>query len=259
MKYPGSKKKLSRLIIPEIFKSDTKSKIYIEPFLGGFNMIESILKLGIDFDQIILNDQNKYLISMYQALKDGWIPEDYYTREFHSEVRNNKSKYPDYLVGYLGFACSYNGIFFGGFVGKYITKNGKFRNYQDEAKRSLLRIVPHLKKSNLILLNRSYETLDIPSIQDVIIYCDPPYKDSDLYHKRSSDEVLKFDHDRFYKWCRLMALKDNVELYLSERVAPKEFLTIREFNIFINQLKHSQNIKGEILNEKLFTLMRELL
>jgi len=67
----GSKRRLQKDIGPIINKmiKDNDIKTYIEPFVGGANMMEVI-----ECDTRIGNDSNKYLIAMWQRLLAGWKP-----------------------------------------------------------------------------------------------------------------------------------------------------------------------------------------
>lgn len=72
MKYMGSKARLSKDLAPIINKiiSDNDITTYIEPFVGGANMIQNIncnRKIGLD--------SNIYLIAMWNALLSGWSPQ----------------------------------------------------------------------------------------------------------------------------------------------------------------------------------------
>ena len=71
MVYQGSKARLSKDLAPIINKliSDNNIEVYVEPFVGGANMIQHIV-----CDRRIGNDYNKYLIAMFQRLQAGWIP-----------------------------------------------------------------------------------------------------------------------------------------------------------------------------------------
>jgi len=67
----GSKARIAKHIAPIINKyiSDNQIKTYVEPFVGGANMIEHIEcenKYGLD--------SNKYLIEFLKAIQSGWNP-----------------------------------------------------------------------------------------------------------------------------------------------------------------------------------------
>lgn len=71
MVYMGSKARIAKHIAPIINKLITDNEItkYVEPFVGGANMIEYI-----KCETRIGNDSNKYLIAMWQRLQAGWKP-----------------------------------------------------------------------------------------------------------------------------------------------------------------------------------------
>ena len=66
IKYLGSKSKLSKQIVPIIQECIDKNKVttYIEPFVGGANIIDKI-----KCDNRIGSDINKYLIALFQNIK----------------------------------------------------------------------------------------------------------------------------------------------------------------------------------------------
>ena len=102
MKYMGSKARFSKEILPIILKDRRLEQWYVEPFAGGMNSI-----CGVEGNRVA-NDIHYYLIEMQKKLTDGWIPEKI-SKEDYIEVRNNREKYPPYLVGWIGFNCSYSG------------------------------------------------------------------------------------------------------------------------------------------------------
>lgn len=59
---------------------------------------------------------------------------------------------------------------------------------------------------NLIVLNKSYSDVEINTpVNETVIYCDPPYKNTEKYH-------LNFNHDDFNLWFKNLKYK----AYLSE-------------------------------------------
>ena len=101
MQYIGSKRRISKHLLPHMLNdSRPAGQWWVEPFVGGANMIDKIdgLRLGSDI--------NPYLIAMLKAVGRGWDPPTDVSREFYNQVRDNKDKYPPELVGFLGFGCS---------------------------------------------------------------------------------------------------------------------------------------------------------
>lgn len=70
MKYLGSKNKISKYILPLILQN-MNNRPYVEPFVGGANLIDKI-----NNRRRIGNDNNKYLIALFKALQNGYIPPD---------------------------------------------------------------------------------------------------------------------------------------------------------------------------------------
>jgi len=234
MKYMGSKNRISKEILPIILKDRKDKQFYIEPFCGGCNIID---KVNDEF--CIANDFNKYLIAMFIKLQSGWIPFKEVSKDMYNKTRDNKDLYPNWLIGYVGFNCSYSGKWFGGYAGKTKTKEG-IRDYQAEAFRNIMNQVKKLTKVQFI--SGSYDEVEYPN--NSIIYCDPPYESTTKYKDN-------FNHKKFWQWCRDMTNKGHV-VFISEYNAPEDFECIWE-----KQLKSSLSANGKsggnkISTEKLF-------
>ncbi len=83
----------------------------------------------------------------------------------------------------------------------------------------------------------------VPIEQDSVIYCDPPYHNTDGY-------LGKFNHERFYEWCR----KQKELTVISEYEMPGDFYCIaaKEKNVLI-----CGGGKGVTTVEKLFIPMHQ--
>lgn len=213
MKYMGSKSRIAKDIVPIIQNEiDCNNiKTYIEPFVGGGNVIDKIRcenKIG--------SDKHKYLIAMFTNLDLIETLPEYISKEHYSNVRecyNNQSdKYPDWYIGAVGFLASYNAKFFGGWAGIVHTKAGTDRNYYDEAKRNLLKQIPNLKDVSFSCCDYKEYT----GYKDCLFYLDIPYKDTTSYTMNKA-----FNHDEFWDWCRELS-KDNIVM-ISEHIAPDDF------------------------------------
>ena len=144
MKYMGSKSRIAKDIVPIIQKciDDNNIETYVEPFVGGANVIDKI-----NCKNKIGNDLNKYLIGLLNYVSnDGELLQEV-SRELYSEVRSNYLKennnYEDWYVGNIGFLASYNGRWFdGGYAkpGYEKTKTGtRYRDYYKEGLNNLLK------------------------------------------------------------------------------------------------------------------------
>ena len=241
MKYMGSKSKIAKDILPIIHKRITDYNLnkYIEPFVGGANIIDKV-----KCKNLIGLDNNRYLIALYQNLDKLDLLPTTISKDHYSAVRTSfnagDGRFDDWYIGAVGFLASYNGRFFdGGYSGIRITSDGKMRNYYLEAKQNLLKQSYKLKKVNFEC--KDYKQLT--GLQDFLIYCDPPYK-----NKKNYGTSKNFNHDEFWYWCRKMSEKNIV--LISEEEAPKDFECIWE-----QEVKRTiDNHKSKISTEKLFEI-----
>lgn len=206
---------------------------YIEPMVGGANMIEHIKcknKYGFD--------NNEYLISFWQEIQKGWNPltDVDMTKDFYTQVKNNKDKFPKYIVALCGLCATYNAKWFGGYAGIVRTKIGAERNYYDEAVRNVLKQRERLE--DIIFDCKSYKDI---SVENALIYCDPPYQNTIKY----KDD---FNHDEYWEWVREMS-KNNIVI-CSEYTAPADFECIwsKELTTTLDKSSRSKAV------EKLFKI-----
>ena len=87
MWYVGSKNRLSKELVPIIQSYINKdTKMYIEPFVGGANMIEKIQcnkRIGIDIHKQLI-ELLKYARDYYELIPEAILEDTY------KEVKNNK-------------------------------------------------------------------------------------------------------------------------------------------------------------------------
>lgn len=185
MKYMGSKARHAKELLPIILKDHKPEMWYVEPFVGGANMIDKVdpkiapKRLGCDV--------HEYLIAMWQAVSNGWLPPEKLSEQEYKEIRQNLNKNKA-LSGYAGFALSFGGKWWGG----YRRDSVGSRKYDEESYRSAVK-----QNKNLIgvhFQNKSVFDIDFSRCGKATIYCDPPYAGTTKY----KDD---FDHDRFYDWC----------------------------------------------------------
>ena len=231
MKYVGSKNRLSKQIAPIIqsyIDNMPDCRGYLEPFVGGANMIDKIkcpCKIG--------NDVHKYLIALLNHVSETTddLP-DTITEEEYNAVRTNPSNYPDWYVGLVGF-CSFGGKWWGG-----LASNKKGDNYCARAERSLLKDLPGVKNATFTCLD--YHDVKIPD--DAVVYCDPPYANTTGY------TVGQFDTDEFWNYMRQISKRCDV--YISEESAPDDFECIWSKEK-VRTLEKNDNV-GRVKVEKLF-------
>jgi DNA adenine methylase len=231
MKYMGSKNRIANEIIPIMLKYRTNNNTWVEPFVGGGNMIDKI-----DGDRIG-SDINPYVISALISIRDNISDLPKNNTEFTEADYKLLRKNDDYKYkGYAGFAFSYGGKWLGGWS-RTDKSNVKQRDYVNESYRNALN--QSIKLQNVKLIICSYLDLIIPN--NSIIYCDPPYEGTTKYKN-------KFDHIQFWEWCRQKS-KEGHTVFVSEYNASDDFECIWQKEI-VSSLTQDTGSKKAI--EKLF-------
>lgn len=229
----GSKNRIANEILPIILKDRKIGQYYVEPFCGGCNVIDKVN------GNRIASDNNEYLIELFIKLQNGYKPIDFINRDEYYNIKNNKHLYPKEVVALCGVLASYNGNWFRSYGGYSKTKTGNDRNFYKEGVINLMNKVKLIKEIKFYCSD--YFNLDIPF--DSIIYCDPPYKNTDETYLHKN-----FDSEKFFEWCRLMKFLGN-KIFISEFNAPYDFKCIWSKEI---QITHANQKNKSV--EKLYTL-----
>ena len=230
MKYLGSKNRISKQIKLIIQKELQGKELYIEPFVGGANMIDKI-----DFDNKIGSDINEYLIELLIKARDNAeelptnIPEELYIK-----VRDNKDSYSKWYVGCIGFCATFGAKWFGGYARD--RKTG--RNMPREGVNNLIKQAPQLK--GIDFRHGGYE--QYKNIKNAVIYCDIPYQGSTKYKD-------SFDHEKFFNFIKGLD-KSNTILVSEYDIKDDDFEQIWEKEVKVNVDK--KNIANK--TEKLYKL-----
>lgn len=225
MRYSGSKAKIAKYIIPFIMKELKPGFKYVEPFVGGCNVIDKV-----DWKDKQGYDTNGYVIALWNSVKMGLqtnIPKEV-TEQAYNEMkelarRNTCSiTYPRYIIGYVGNACSYGSAWFNGYA--RINEN-RGEDHIGEAYRGFRKQVSEFKHLYGTYFNTadykdaiSFET-ELGYNKKVVIYCDPPYRGTKGYKDSG------FDSDEFWDFIRRYA-KAGIKIFVSEYEAPDDFKCI---------------------------------
>lgn len=232
MKYMGSKARIAKHLLPIILKDRKKGQWYVEPFVGGANMI-----VKVDGNRIG-SDANKYLIALLDGLQNGKSESNLsvpVTLDYYNDVKKNMHRYDPFTVGYFGFLFSFGAKFFGGFIGcsgEYGCRDRIGESIRN-AKKTALEIC------DIAFCCSTYEKLFIP--ERSIIYCDPPYAGTTKY----KDD---FDHQAFWQWCREKCSEGH-HVFISEYSAPDDFVCVWQQKLGVSV---ARNGKHKIAIEKLF-------
>jgi DNA adenine methylase len=216
MQYMGSKNRIAKHLLPIMLEA-RNDRTWVEPFVGGANMID---KVG---GERIGSDTHKHLISLHKALQNGWIPPTDVSKEMYYEIKKNQDKYSNELIGFVGFLCSFGGKWWGGYAA-----DKKGTNFADRGSRVLTK---QAKKLNgIVFKNVSYQDLEIPP--NSLIYCDPPYEGTTKYKDG-------LNHTEFWDWCRNKS-KEGHTVFVSEYNAPVDFDCLKEVEHETILAKNSQ-------------------
>ena len=233
MRYMGSKARHAKHIVPILMDGHDKTKPYIEPFLGGGNMMCNVpanIRIG--------GDVSKYAVALLRAISSGWVPPNAVSEQVYHDVKQDKESYPPEMVGFVGYSCSFGGKYFGGYCrGK--NSKGESRNYASEQVAHLIKQARGL--SGVQFYIGGYDEIDYPVGSTV--YMDPPYAGTTKY--KSGD----FDHDRFWHFCA--SLSATCRVFVSEYTAPPCWLPAWEKEVTSSLTKDTGSLRA---TEKLFTI-----
>lgn len=199
MQYFGGKQRIAKDIISFLSLYRDNYRYFYEPFVGGCNIVQ--LMKGERF----ASDKNEYLIEMYLALQNGWVPPQKLTNEEYQHIKDNKDENKA-MSGFAGFGCSFSGKWFGGFA-----KNKRGDNYAMATHNSLMKLKP-------LIADIKFKCLDYREAhpQNSLIYCDPPYNSTTKY-----DAIGEFDTNEFWDIMRMWSKNNRV--FISEYNAPEDF------------------------------------
>ncbi|MDB9801205.1 DNA adenine methylase [Flavobacteriaceae bacterium] len=236
MKYMGSKNRFAKELLP-IMLENRSDRTWVEPFVGGANMIDKVegKRIGSDY--------NEDLINLLKGLSNGWTPKESYTKEDYINAKNglNNCKIE---TGYISINCSFSGKYWGRFAGQSNTKQG-VRDYTNEAYKNVCKQTPLLK--DIKFINCSYQDLEIP--KNSIIYCDPPYENT--YSDIEGYGKLNFNHLDFWEWCRTKT-KEGHKVFVSEYKAPEDFKCVWEKETKSSLSANGKSGGNKLSTEKLF-------
>lgn len=224
MIYQGSKSKYADSIVPILqkFIDNNNIQCYIEPFVGGANIIDKIkcpLKIGID--------KNYSLICLHQKAQENfsdipdYVDEDlwYKAKDIYRKHKGNPSMEKEmngWLIGAVQFLSSYN---CGGFSRGYARYENI--NFYDRARKNLLKQSEQPEYKNIKFIYDSYKNINIEENIPTLIYCDPPYQNTKPYgYKFETD----FDYTYYWNWVREKSKKHIV--ICSEQSFPNDFTII---------------------------------
>jgi len=234
MNYMGGKHRQGPKIAEVVGKILEPGMDYYEPFCGAmgsaYRVIEMMLTRGIVPKNLNINlsDINVSLITMWEAVLNGWIPPDIVTEETYNTVKSVRDP-SDPMTAYCGFGMSFGSKWFGGYA-----RNGRGTNYALNAQRSTL------LKAKVLLKAVDYAQI---SPQGAVVYLDPPYKG------RTKAHGVAFNSNNFWDYARKLSLTNNV--IVTEFIAPSDWVVIHSWGDTVVR-HHSGNSQGDGTSESIF-------
>ena len=180
---------------------------YLEPFCGSLGVFKQMIKYK--YKKYIASDLQPDIIQMWKELQNNklQLPGTFNETKW-KELKVARS--PNALKAVAGFGMSFGGKFFSAYIQNHASNSG--RNFYNEFKNSLKKIKELIQKPNIKFYNKSYKDWNPVNM---LIYCDPPYKNTAGY------ETGEFNHDEFWDVMREWSKKNYV--FVSEEHAPKDF------------------------------------
>lgn len=241
MVFMGSKAKYADEIVPILQKiiDNNNIKLYIEPFVGGANIIDKIRcekRIGYDRSETLIallkQAQEDFSKVLNNPTREKWDEGKAYVKD---KIPLSTMTLAD--VGAMEFLASYcNGGFPRGYG--YTMSGGEkkflsaYNNLKEQAS----------KFQDIDFFCADYTNLS-NNVTNALIYCDPPYQGTKQYQYAS---VSKMDYLQFWNWVR--ELSQNNLVIVSEQTAPDDFECIWERKV--NRTMNKENKFKAI--EKLF-------
>jgi site-specific DNA-adenine methylase len=146
---------------------------------------------------------------MWKAVQKGWKPPKKVTKNEYIKMEKSPKKSPK--RSFIGHAAS--------FAGQFFTSYASTNNIEHQQK-TVVKIAPI---SKLIKFSAGNYT-QYSKLTRHILYCDPPYENTQQHYRRGDFSPSKFDSKKFYEWCFMMA-KNNL-VFVSSYKLPKQFKQI---------------------------------
>jgi len=211
MRYIGGKSKIASKIAKVILDRTTERVEYYEPFVGGGSMLPH---MAPHFSYTFASDLSEDLILMWRALRNGWEPPHplIVSEDEYAKLRDAA---PSPIRALVGFGGSFGGKWFGGYARGGLQANGQPRNHQEESAANVLCIHGQLAHRNVSFRRLSYS--DIWPARGSVIYCDPPYSETEGYKAAGA-----FDSAEFWRTANRW-VENGCHVFVSEYSAPEDW------------------------------------
>lgn len=203
-------KKIAQAIYNVIYEHGFDPKGYAEPFTGMcgvYHHIPSLLGNDIEYKA---GDISESVIAMWNKAQKGWSPPSHCSEEEYNKLKAEGKT--SALRGFIGHACAFGGQYFGTF-----NKSRENTAHLASQSKNVKEIAAELK--NTTFTHGSYEQFS--DLEGYVIYCDPPYTNTENRYYDEKRNRRGFDYAKFLKWCDMMSQKNYV--FMTEYTPPPNF------------------------------------
>lgn len=197
----GGKWREAPTICARIESLRTRGQPYLEPFLGGGN----VMWLVADHGPRIGTDADSRIINLWRALLSGWVPPAISRERYYELKATMDLGDPETL--YAGFCCSNRGRWFNGF--KNARSGDSWTNIQKQ--------IPAMRSVQLDCVD--YRQHDP---RGTVVFADPPYRGGKKY-----PGLQPFDSDEFWDTMAEWARRRRNVVLVTERTGPAPKSRIR--------------------------------
>lgn len=230
MHYLGSKARHAHEIIAFTQSKRKPGQTYVEPFVGGGNMM---CRVPSDLGPRIGNDYNFHMVQLLDQLGNhGWVPPETMDEKAWGKIaRSKEPKTAGEAAALYAFAATgptFGSVWFGAWANDYEGKEGtRYRQARDAALKDQPGLVG-VKFYDRLNGGGDYRNLTKNQLipPESVIYCDPPYvgttgydgaHETILVGEGSKNEWKAFD---FWKWADRLVDQGHT-VYVSEYSGPR--------------------------------------
>jgi DNA adenine methylase len=194
MRIMGGKSRLAKQICAILEAERKPDQRFVDVFCGGANIVAG---MG-DHGPRVANDGCEPLITLYRAWLAGWRPPPDVSEELYREIKAKKDP-TDPLTAFVGFGCSFGGIWFGTYARCCVKPGTRWRvasdypgaepaNFADTSARTLARKLSRC--ADVQFTCQDFAAVEI--LPGDLVYCDSPY-----FGTTSYDWFTGFDYPKY--------------------------------------------------------------
>lgn len=200
----------SKQIVAAVRALHPEFETYVEPFCGALWSASAIIGT-FPGRKYVLNDINPHLVDFWREAANGWNPPAEISEATY--VHYNKTRpHGDPMTGYIGFAWSFGGKFFGGAARTNGLIKGSYKSCRNK--------IDVLRSADVAFSCKPFEQVEIPDKS--MVYLDPPYE-----ARTRQSHFGTFDKSHYLGWAEDLSVRSTV--IATEFVAPPHWDILHNF------------------------------